>query len=309
MFQTTVNITTALGVPGALFDSGPVRSEPWELNSADAAYNIVGSTAYTVTSEGVVRAGGTGVFAGILANPKVYSTNGTTAGALLPTLTLPNFTEAELVSMGALIVQLPGPAAIGDLITYDTTSGQLNSITPQTQFTASIAPGGASTADVLTVTAVAKGVLAIGSVISGVGIPVGTSIISLGTGKGNTGTYNLSTINLLTVSSEAMTAPNIPPVAFSATATIAGTTMTVSAVASGSLRIGDEVFGTGVAANTVITALGSGVGGTGTYTVNNSQTVTPGVTITGPLNALVPNAVVDRFTVTASGLAVIKLTN
>lgn len=57
------------------------------------------------------------------------------------------------------------------------------------------------------------------------------------------------------------------------TAAISGTTMTVSAVASGQLAVGQQVTGAGITANTFITALGSGAGLTGTYTVNNSQTV------------------------------------
>jgi hypothetical protein len=60
------------------------------------------------------------------------------------------------------------------------------------------------------------------------------------------------------------------------TAAIAGTTMTVSAVASGTLRVGQPVYGTGVTEGTVITALGTGTGGTGTYTVSASQTVSSG---------------------------------
>jgi hypothetical protein len=39
------------------------------------------------------------------------------------------------------------------------------------------------------------------------------------------------------------------------------------------LSAGDALFGAGVSVNTVITARVSGTGGTGTYTVNNSQTV------------------------------------
>jgi len=58
------------------------------------------------------------------------------------------------------------------------------------------------------------------------------------------------------------------------TGAIAGTTLTVSAMApGGSLAVGSVITGTGVTANTVITALGTGTGGAGTYTVNNSQTV------------------------------------
>lgn len=57
------------------------------------------------------------------------------------------------------------------------------------------------------------------------------------------------------------------------TAAISGTTMTVSAVTSGTLAIGQVLTGTGVTAGTGITALGTGTGGTGTYTVSTSQTV------------------------------------
>ena len=53
------------------------------------------------------------------------------------------------------------------------------------------------------------------------------------------------------------------------TASIAVTgVMTVSAVASGQLAVGQQVLGAGIAANTFITALGSGVGNTGTYQTN-----------------------------------------
>lgn len=56
----------------------------------------------------------------------------------------------------------------------------------------------------------------------------------------------------------------------------ASTTLTVTAVnllAGYTLGIGTRIYGAGVTAGTTITALGTGTGGTGTYTVNNSQTV------------------------------------
>jgi hypothetical protein len=64
---------------------------------------------------------------------------------------------------------------------------------------------------------------------------------------------------------------NAPAAAF--TAAIAGATMTVSAVASGALAVGQAIVGAGVADGTFITALGTGTGGTGTYTLGISQTV------------------------------------
>lgn len=59
------------------------------------------------------------------------------------------------------------------------------------------------------------------------------------------------------------------------TASMSGTTMTVTALAAGSglLAVGQTVVGTGVTAGTRITALGTGTGGTGTYTISASQTL------------------------------------
>ncbi|MER9376014.1 baseplate J/gp47 family protein [Mesorhizobium sp. M0491] len=57
---------------------------------------------------------------------------------------------------------------------------------------------------------------------------------------------------------------------------IAGTTLTVSAVASGALAVGQVISDTtgALTVGTTITALGSGTGGTGTYTVSSNGTVT-----------------------------------
>jgi hypothetical protein len=56
-------------------------------------------------------------------------------------------------------------------------------------------------------------------------------------------------------------------------ADIAGTTLTVSALNFGTIKVGQVISGTGVTAGTTITAYGTGNGGAGTYTVDNSQTV------------------------------------
>lgn len=66
----------------------------------------------------------------------------------------------------------------------------------------------------------------------------------------------------------------------SVTGSISGTTLTVSAVAAGSLNVGQAITGSGVTAGTFIVAYGTGSGGTGTYIVNTSQTV-GSTTITG----------------------------
>jgi Flp pilus assembly protein TadG len=50
------------------------------------------------------------------------------------------------------------------------------------------------------------------------------------------------------------------------------TTLTVSAVTSGALSLGDALTGTNLYSPTTITALGTGTGGTGTYTVSHAPT-------------------------------------
>jgi|SRR5690606_27917801 len=233
MFQQTVRNLLADGIVGESAYDGPRRAAPFILRSEDAANNVIGR-AFTVLSEGVARAGGTGVFAGILANPKVYATSGTAAGgALAPTMVLPNEVSAELVTMDILNVALGGPANIGDLVQYDVETGELSTISA-------------------------------GATVTG---------------------------------------------------SIATTTLTVTEVISGELAVGMEISGDGVAAGTTITALGTGTGGTGTYTVSESQTVAS-TTITAVTdgeptagNRLVPNCKVDRKQVDEAGLAIVTLTN
>ena len=79
---------------------------------------------------------------------------------------------------------------------------------------------------------------------------------------------------------------NFYPTVF--TGSISTTTLTVTAVTSGSIGVGTYITGTSVTAGTYITALGTGTGGVGTYTVNNSQTIASR-TLYGPLIMRVAN--------------------
>lgn len=56
------------------------------------------------------------------------------------------------------------------------------------------------------------------------------------------------------------------------TASISGTEMTVTGVATGTLSVGQYIFGANISPNTYITALGTGTGTTGTYSVSVAQT-------------------------------------
>lgn len=130
--------------------------------------------------------------------------------------------------------------------------------------TGAIAAGSASVTgsisnDVLTVTAVGSGTLYPGATISGTDVASGTKIVSQLSGTaGGVGTYAVS----------------IPEQDVAST-TISATygTLTVSAVSSGALGVGDVLSGTGVTAGTTITALGTGSGGTGTYVVDDNTAV------------------------------------
>jgi len=120
----------------------------------------------------------------------------------------------------------------------------------------------------LTVTAVLSGTIAVGQAIFGQGIAQNTVITAFVSGTGGTGTYTVS--NSQTVTSTSINAVASPA---RVTGSISTTTLTVTAVISGILRIGQTIEGTGVTDGTIITAFGTGTGGTGTYTVSASQTV------------------------------------
>jgi hypothetical protein len=120
----------------------------------------------------------------------------------------------------------------------------------------------------LTVTSVLSGTIAVGQAIFGNNVSQNTVITALGTGTGGVGTYTVS--NSQTTASTTINSVASPAIV---TGAISGTTLTVSAVTSGTLRIGQTIEGTGVTDGTIIKAFGTGSGGVGTYTVSASQTV------------------------------------
>lgn len=143
-FQSTVSKNIGFGVVGEFFLDGPVRAHPGRLDSTDAANNVIGR-AFTVKDDATasfetsadpqpldVQAGGTGVFAGILATPKDYALYGTSAGGTLAaSLALPNNTMVELVQeCPGIIITLAAACAIGDWVWFNTTTGILETTAP-----------------------------------------------------------------------------------------------------------------------------------------------------------------------------------
>jgi len=85
------------------------------------------------------------------------------------------------------------------------------------------------------------------------------------------------------------------------TGSISGTTLTVTLLKSGSLAVGQSLFGVGVLNETVITALGTGTGGTGTYTINNTQTVSSEQMNSSAVAAII-TASMSGYTLTVTGV-------
>lgn len=322
-FQAAVSLNMGFGVPGDVFDNSALKSQPFILNSASAAYNVIGATAYTISSSGdggstnagVAAAGGTNQFAGILIGSKEQASAGTSAGGTLaPTMTLPNNAVGELASAGSFVVALATTANVAS-------------------FTGVIAV----TTGILTASAVAAGsFIAVGSLLSGTGVPAGTVITGFLSGtNGAAGTYQTNIITA--VGSTAMTsfsavndanvgdqviyntttgALSTQPPRTAFTGIIATTTgiLTVSAISAGStLAVGDIITGTGVAAGTAITGWLTGTyGGNGTYNTNvvvavSSFTDGSSVNSAPAGSAVIKTAYVDRFSAAGSGLAVISI--
>jgi len=129
-FQSTVYNIQGFGVPGELFTDSPYQAQPYTIQSASAAYNIIGATVCTITSQGFCQAGAGGTlgFAGFLVDPKASALFGTGGVPLAPTLTLNNFQTVQCLTMGVMIVTLPAAANIGDNVIFDNTTGAISTI-------------------------------------------------------------------------------------------------------------------------------------------------------------------------------------
>ena len=190
------------------------------------------------------------------------------------------FSEAPSVGTGNIIVRFR--AYVVTKIVPDDESITTNMYANNSITAAKLAPG------TLTGTTISAGSITGDKIASNTipsidltttGVTAGTYISALGTGTGGTGTYTVSASQL--VSSGTITS-NIKVNSFTSktgpavvVGSITGTTLTVASVTSGTLAIGQKITGTGLAADTYITA-GAGL----SWTVSQSQTVGAGTTIT-----------------------------
>lgn len=144
-FQTSVAALLGFGIVGEFFLDGARRVDPALLDSSDAALNVFGR-AFTFKdgasglpgSAPVAEAGGTGVFAGILVNPKAHTSYGTAAGGpLAASLVLPNDIVAEFCrNAPGVVVTFPAAANVGDQVEFVQATGVLGAIAPGAAVTA-----------------------------------------------------------------------------------------------------------------------------------------------------------------------------
>jgi hypothetical protein len=180
-----------------------------------------------------------------------------------------------------------GQKAYANLADGKVTFAATGAPTQSASVTASVAAStgsftGSISNNIATITAVGSGVVVPGGTLSGTGVASGTKVVSQitpllsGETAGGVGRYYVS-IGEQTAGST----------------TISETygTMTVTAVGSGSLAVGQLLSAGGT-----ITALGTGTGGTGTY-ITNDNTVVGSTTITATLN------VETKWIAMSSGLA------
>lgn len=211
-------------------------------------------------------------------------------GAYMRTAPVNGYTIAQIQGMsGSLTVTVDNVARVAASINLSAAtsfsaaaaliaSGLNGSLTSQAVVTGSIAAStssvtGSIAANVLTVTAVASGVVVPGTIFTGTGVAANTRVTSQLSGDAaGVGTYAV-TGNPQTVASTALS----------------GTygTMTVSAVTSGTLSVGQTLSGAGVTADTLIAGLGTGTGLVGTYYVTPSQTAASTTITANPTNVTV----------------------
>ena len=187
---------------------------------------------------------------------------------------------------------------------------QSNVLTALRSFLLSILPDGGAvfTGEIagaqLTILSIQDGAVSVGDSLLGEGVYSGATITAFGTGTGGVGTYVLSVsqtlpstkmatgVEVILAQENRVPEPSVPDFVtmtplfqtrlstnvdtyqdVSFTASIGSTVMDVTAVAFGTIAVGQIIFGIGVSALTKVTAIGTGTGGVGTYTVSPTQTV------------------------------------
>jgi hypothetical protein len=261
-FPTQVNVVPGVGVAGDFASTNPRASVVNGPGAFVAGPNgcAVGLFAWADAQNRTVSNFGGGAPTGFVARSQQALITQFLADN---SMVVPAGMQMTLFSTGDFWVKNAGASAsvIGQAAFANNSTGavQFGSNFTGASVTGSIAANvftGSISGTTLTISAVTTGVLTVGQTITGTGVAAGTQILALGTGTGGTGTYIV----------------NIAQNVASTTITGSGGTMTVTAVSSGTLAVGDPISGSGVTAGTFISGFITGTGGTGTYAVSIGQT-------------------------------------
>lgn len=128
MFQTQVNQALARGIVGEYSDDSPRRECGYILlGQLDEGDNVTVAPkfacAFTHTdTDGQAQIGGTGAFAGVLVNPKMYVAQ----TDLNPTLELPHGSQGGLCTMGHINIISGTAFAPGYVAAFNQDTGAIN---------------------------------------------------------------------------------------------------------------------------------------------------------------------------------------
>ena len=129
-FQSQINRFLAAGIEGEYADDSPRREAGYILTAQKDALNDDAITAlpkvgcaFTLTeTDGVAIVGGTGAFAGILVNPKMYVNQ----AGLSASLELPDGSQGGLCTMGHVYVKSATSFAPGYVAAYANATGVIS---------------------------------------------------------------------------------------------------------------------------------------------------------------------------------------
>lgn len=263
-FQSTVNLNQAPAVAGDFASSNPRATVMTEAGGlvASLAGVTVGRFAWKDANSLVASSSGTANRA-----PDGFVHREQQAAITLflaeSSNVIPQGYPVVLHNQGDFYAVNTGPGACApfDAVYATFENGAITTVSAATGASATGSIGATFTATgsgVNLTTSAVTGLISIGDTISGVGVPVGTTIVSQTSGTiGGAGVY---------VTSVATTAA-------AATVTAFGNKLNITAVASGLLKIGMPVTGTGIPANAVIASQVSGAtGGVGVYVISIAAT-------------------------------------
>jgi hypothetical protein len=123
-FQSTVRQFQTDGLPGEVAREGPVRAQPWNLDSSGTAQTF--GNIFTQSADGIAEVGGTGPFIGLLVRPKEHALLGDGSNALAAVNALPDNANGQLADMGIFFVNVTGTGSVGEVLNFNDTTGLLD---------------------------------------------------------------------------------------------------------------------------------------------------------------------------------------